>query len=40
MTCNINWIHVIEGSWHVKLMSVLELEKHDIDMRCGPTLVG
>jgi len=29
----INWIDVIEESWHVKPMSGLELKRHDIDMR-------
>jgi len=29
----INWIDVIEGSWHVKLMSGLDLKRHGIDMR-------
>jgi len=33
MVCVINWINVIEGSWHVKFMSGLESKRHDIDMR-------
>jgi len=40
MICVIKCINVIEGSWHVKWMSGLELKRHDIDMRRGPRLMG
>ena len=33
MFCIINWMDVIEESWHVKSMNGLELKGHDIVMR-------
>ncbi|QCD96824.1 hypothetical protein DEO72_LG6g1534 [Vigna unguiculata] len=37
-----SWLErdMLQGSWHVKWMSGLELKRHDIDMRRGPRLMG
>jgi len=34
------WMMDMVGTWHVKLMSGLELKWHGIDMRWGPILMG